>query len=166
MTSSHPSDLCLGVGGTLWNHMTDAGLEWMKTSDYRDKTDFLNIESDKALNFINSLQGKTYVYNHRHDYKDENGNFDEVSYLAGTKKHNRRQAGFIAQDTYQSMINIFQDDNYADIVDYSKYDYPDIEEDQYYMAKEALIPFLVEAIKEQQKQIEELKAEIKTMKEL
>ena len=34
------------------------------------------------------------------------------------------------------------------------------------MAKEALIPFLVEAIKEQQKQIEELKNEIKNMKEL
>ena len=34
------------------------------------------------------------------------------------------------------------------------------------MAKTALIPFLVEAIKEQQKQIEELKNEIKNMKEL
>ena len=55
------------------------------------------------------------------------------------------------------MIETYNDDNYAEIVDYSKYNYPDSENDKYWMGQTALIPFLVSAIQEQQTQIEELK---------
>ena len=62
------------------------------------------------------------------------------------------------------MIETYNDDNYAEIVDYSKYNYPDSESDKYWMEQTALIPFLVSAIQEQQTQIEELKQQINELK--
>ena len=79
------------------------------------------------------------MYNFRDDYKDEEGNFDEEAYLAGTKKKTSRQSGFKAQDVYAKMIETYNDDNYAEIVDYSKYNYPDSESDKYWMGQTALI---------------------------
>jgi hypothetical protein len=46
------------------------------------------------------------------------------------------------------MIETYKDDNYASVVDYSKYDEPTIEEDRYYIRYTQLIPFLTGAIQE------------------
>ena len=64
----------------------------------------------------------TYVSNLRSEYlvlNEETGEetFDEESYKLGTKRGHRRQAGFLAQDAYQAMIDTYEDDNYAALVD-------------------------------------------------
>ena len=91
------------------------------------------------------------------DYIDENGNMDNESYKNGELSGNRRHAGFKAQEVYETLKEVYGDDNYAKIVDYSKYDHPDALVDRYYINMSSMIPFLVKAIQEQQDEINELK---------
>lgn len=151
-----------GIGGNLRGHIDSSGV-YRQDSDYRDKTDFLDITH--ALTFIRSLEPKTYVYNRRNEYINPDGTFDQEAYELGTKKKHRRQAGFIAQDVYQKMIDEYHSDNYANIINYSKYDHPDGESDKYFISLPTLIPFLVKAIQEQQEKIEALESEIQKMKD-
>ena len=84
-------------------------------------------------------------------------NEDEYQdYLAGTKSGKRRIPGFKAQDVYQTLIDIYKDDNYAKVVSQSLYDYPDAEIDQFTMSYDAIIPFLVGALKEQTEKLSNL----------
>ena len=75
--------------------------------------------------------------------------------ITAQKAGNRRIPGFIAQDVYSSLIDTYHDDNYAKIVSHSLYDNPNSEVDQYTMSYSAMIPFLVQAIQEQDKIISE-----------
>ncbi len=161
--SSTYGPLTLGVAGSVYAYKTSATGSWATTSDRRDKADFKTIE--KSLEFINNLEPVTFVDNYRDNYILDDGTFDSESYSLQTLKKKRRNSGFIAQDVYQSLINIYDDDNYASIVDYSKYDHPDITEDRYCMRYEALIPFLTGAIQELSKKNDELVEEIKYLKE-
>lgn len=154
--------LYLGVNGIPWANKTGSSAAWANGSDYRDKTDFQDITN--GLEFIKSLNPITYVMNDRYFYNNEDGTFDEEGYLQGTKKKHRRHAGFKAQDVYDSLLNIYKNDNYAAIVDYTKYDNKNNSFDKYYMRYEYLIPFLVDAIKTQNKMIEDLQEEIENLK--
>ena len=155
--------LTLGVGGSIYAYKSTATGSWATTSDRRDKADFKTIE--KSLEFINNLEPVTFVDNHRDNYKLDDGTFDEKAYSLQTLKKKRRISGFIAQDVYQSMKDIYGDDNYASIVDYNKYDHPDSNDvDRYCMRYEALIPFLTGAIQELSKEVDSLKATIAELK--
>lgn len=135
----------IGANGSSYVYATSntSGLT-ATSSDRRDKADFESITS--SLEFVNELKPVTFVDNHRDKYIIE-GIFDEENYTAQTFKGHRRIAGFIAQEVYQSMKDIYNDDNYASIVDYSRYD-EDSEVDRYYMRYTQLIPFLTGAIQE------------------
>ena len=174
-TNSYTSSgraLYLGAGNTGFTYMNSAGSSWSSASDIRDKTDIQTI--DHALDFIKKLKPITYVMNDRERYLirdkddnpilDENGKqqYDVEAHKRGDKKKHRRFAGLSAQDTYQAMLDCYNNDtNYAQIVDNNKFDHPDDEYlEQYSMSYERLVPFLIKAIQEQQEQIEKLKSKL------
>ena len=132
------------------------------TSDIRDKTDSQPLVD--ALGFINTLTPITFVENLRDDYINDDGTFDEEGYLNGTKKGYRRCASFSAQDLYEKEKQYYNSDNYAKIVDYSRYNDPNNSEDSYAIATTALIPFLVRSIQELTDEINKLKEEINNLK--
>lgn len=154
--------ITLGCSGAPYVYLTTPSTTFTAASDRRDKADFKTI--DNSLNFINQLQPVTFVDNHREkytSYDDENNKyFNEELYNNQTLKGNRRIAGFIAQDVYKSLIDVYNDDNYASVVDYSKYDDPDCDIDRYYMRYTQIIPFLTGAIQELTKKIETLESRI------
>lgn len=170
--SSSGRALYLGAGDSGFTYMNSAGSSWTSASDIRDKTDIQNI--DHALDFIKKLKPITYVMNDRERYLirdkddnpilDENGKqqYDVEAHKRGDKKKHRRFAGLSAQDTYQAMLDCYNNDtNYAQIVDNNKFDHPDDEYlEQYSMSYERLVPFLIKAIQEQQEQIDTLKSKL------
>lgn len=155
--------LALGYNGTVYAAMASAGGTWATISDRRDKTDFKPISN--SLKFINKLDPITYRSNRREEYIDVNGNFDSEGYEKLTSAHDRRISGFIAQDVYQSMKDVYNgDDNYANLVDYTRYNDSSVIEDRYYMNYTSLIPFLTGAIQELSKEVDSLKATIAELK--
>jgi len=156
-SSSDKEYLYLGVGGQAWAKATSNESGFSKISDYRDKTDFKPIES--ALSFINSLEPLTFRVNPRYKYYKD-GKFQEDDYKLGKQAGHRRLAGFKAQDVYQKMIDEYHDDNYAQIVDYSKYDNPEDTNDVYSIYTASLVPFLTRAIQEQEEIINKLEERI------
>jgi hypothetical protein len=143
------------------------------SSDERDKADITDIPDDKALEFVKSLNPIQYVRNPRTEYEYEQssekkrkyglGDYDKEAHARGDKKGTRKRVGFSAQQIEQLIKDIFDTDNYADIVYDNFYDLtekPQDAESQKTVAYEKLIPFLVAAIKEQQKQIDELRQSI------
>lgn len=164
--------LYLGAGRSGFTYMNAAGSSWTSASDIRDKTDIEEI--DHALDFIKKLKPITYVMNDRERYLirdeddnpilDENGKqqYDIEAHKRGDKKKHRRFAGLSAQDTYQAMLDCYNNDtNYAQIVDNNKFDHPDDEYlEQYSMSYERLVPFLIKAVQEQQEQIEQLRSKL------
>ena len=143
--------------------MSQAGATWTTASDRRDKRFIENIENKKSLDFINALKPVTYIYWGREEHGDMEPTEEDV-------KDTRRRSGFIAQDTYQTMIDVFGSDSYADIVDHNNYnkteDDPEYEQlDKYYVRYTNLIPFLTGAIQELTQEINELKATIEELKQ-
>lgn len=147
----------LGVNSQAWIYWNGSSWKKYSSSDRLDKTDILDIPKENATNFINRIDGKTFVYNRRSDYMKD-GKFNKIEYLKGTKKKTRRASGFIAQEVYNQMISIFKDDNYASIVD--REDYNGYGEDRFFMRKIEILPFLVETIKYQQEIIKKNQEEL------
>ena len=146
-------------------------VELTKVSDERDKTDIEDITD--ALKFITKLNPKTYVRNNRDYYiSDENRqsddfkkygmcDYDKKAHEAGEKKGTRRRSGLLAQEVLRTISEVYGTDNYANIVNDDFYDLtekPDNIENQYTIAYEALIPFLIGAIKELKAEVDKLKA--------
>lgn len=161
------------LGGTNITNLACSDTTISTTSDVRDKADFGEV--DKALDLILNLEPVTYVRNPRGRYekrRDEMNEYetmlwkeygyrvyDKEEHAKETKKGDRRQIGFKAQDVAQVMKSIYGSDNYAGIVniDYYDQDVPEEVENRYSVEYARLVPFLVKAMQEQQKQIEELK---------
>ena len=146
---------------------------WTNRSDVRDKTDLMPVT--KGIDFIKKLNPITYVDNDRDAYfpkpdeMDEEQlelyrkygmiNYDKQLHASGVLKGERRRAGLAAQEVYQALIDTYGSDNYADIVHINSYDDEESRpvEDKYTMTYTVLIPFLIQAIKEQQSIIEKMK---------
>lgn len=148
----------------------ECAVQLTQDSDERDKTDIEDITD--ALKFITKLNPKTYVRNPRDYYiSDEDRqsddfkmygmcNYDKQAYEAGEKKGTRRRSGLLAQEILSAISEVYGTDNYANIVNDSFYDLdekPENVENKYTVAYEALIPFLIGAIKELKAEIDELK---------
>ena len=153
-------DILIGAGDRLYATIASStSTSWSVTSDARDKTDFRKI--DDSLKFINSLKPVRFLNNSREKYIF-NGEFDEDMYKKALLKGNRRQVGFIAQEVYETMKDIYSDDNYANIVDYNNYheEKEKHELDRYMMCYTAFIPFLTGAIQELSKKLDDANAKI------
>lgn len=88
--------------------------------------------------------------------------YDREAHARGDKKGERKRIGVKAQQVQQLLLDIFGSDNYANIVNDDYYDLraagnePPVE-NHLTVTYERMIPFLIGAIKEQQKQIDYLK---------
>lgn len=155
------SKITMGVGDTalIYNNGT-AG--WSAASDIRDKADIMRIEN--GLEFINNLNPVTFVYNRREEYCEnplDISTFNSGSHDKGELKGERRHSGFIAQEVYQTLKDIYKNDNYAAIIDYNFYD-GNIEDEfeRYSIQITAIIPFLVKANQELSEKIDKLNKRI------
>jgi hypothetical protein len=147
------------------------------TSDIRDKTDIKPIE--KSLEFINSIEPIQYVCNQREKYMEDTDDekvkelrgkyglygYNKEEYTKGTKRGDRRKVGFMAQEVEKIMMDLYNTDNYADIVsdslhNYDKNDIPKDVESQKSISYSNFIPFLVGAIQELTKELNKVKAKL------
>jgi hypothetical protein len=106
------------------------------TSDSRWKKDIQPF--NMGLEFINRLQAKSYIMSD----ETEDGQ---------TLHHKRRRCGLIAQDVHSAMISSGCDTNDCDILHNEKYDEDiPVEErlDKYMLSYSALVPVLINAVKE------------------
>lgn len=148
------------------------------TSDIRDKADIVSVDTNKALAFVEKLEPIQYVLNPREKYWTDTDaaiedltayggtdKYDKEAHAAGTKKGNRKHVGFSAQAVQSAMLEIFETDNYAPIINDIQYSYkesgvdiPEEMEGQLTLSASDMIPFLVGAIKELKAEIDELKS--------
>ena len=144
------------------------------TSDKRDKTDIEGITD--ALAFSERLNPVTFVSNERENYisdEDKKGEtfrtygmceYDRIAHAAGTKKGERRRCGLLAQEVIAAMQEVYDTDNYANIVNDNFHDLaekPSDVENKYTLAYANLVPFLIGAIKELSAKIKELEGQTK-----
>lgn len=160
--------IALGAGNVNLLYYSGGSPAVAITSDRRDKTDIQKIEY--STEFLKKLTPITYVDNNRYEYclNGDINTFDEELYKTEKLKGERRHAGLIAQDVYKTLCETYDSNNYADIVDYNRFDADNIDEsqfDKYFMRYESLIPFLIKGFQEQQARIEELENEIKKLKQ-
>ena len=147
------------------------------TSDERDKTDIEGITD--ALAFIERLNPVTFVSNDRVDYisdEDKKGEtfrtygmceYDRIAHAAGTKKGERRRCGLLAQEVIAAMQEVYDTDNYANIVNDNFHDLaekPADVENKYTLAYANLVPFLIGAIKGLSAKIKELEVKLMSNK--
>lgn len=116
---------------------SDYSFDLTSTSDFFKKKDFRLIDS--PLNKILSLQA--YAFNWKKNFPEKAPN-DKINIELKKDKNKRDATGLVAQEVEKiipEVVNTFEFNGYKE-VDY-----------------DALVPYLIEAIKEQQKQIDELK---------
>lgn len=144
--------LALGHSGITVTSISSSNSEWAFTSDIRDKT---NIEPlEKASEFLSKIDPVTYVKNARSLYIDENGEFDNKSYINATKKGNRRQVGLLAQNVMDAMITTYGSEKYVKLLDTSDNGLYE----SYTLSYTSLIPFLIKAVQENEEIIKKLEA--------
>lgn len=112
------------------------------------------------------------LYAKSEEYREKYGMglYDKEAHTAGTKKGSRRRAGLLAQDVQEQMKTVYGDNELASLVNDTLYDkvtageeIPEGVESKLSVAYSDFIPFLISAIKAQQKQIDELKAKIEAL---
>jgi hypothetical protein len=178
------ADYMFRLGGSAINNLKCADTTLSTTSDKNDKADFEDVNSYKSLEFIKALNPITYVRNGRGRYekrkKDMNEEelkllteygyrvYDKEAHAKQTKKGDRRQVGFIAQEVMSAIKDIYNSDNYAGIVNIEYYDQdvPEEVEKRYGLEYSRIIPLLASAMQEQQKQIEVMERENKNLLDL
>lgn len=171
-TSEYP--IVIGSINSRLAKIGRSATSWVVNSDVRDKAEFEDMDTAKALELINTIIPTTYVMNDRGRYYDpETKKFDYASYIKQTKKNHRRTAGFKAQQVYDSLKQVYNTDNYANIVDYSRYDDPNNMDsvfsnehpelnDQYSIRYDLFIPFLTGAVQELSSKVNSLEENLST----
>lgn len=133
---------------------------WIVNLDERDMISQQPIANN--LKFINSLEPIRFRYNYRRSYEDDNNllNYNKEECELHKKASNEFSYGISAQNISQSLKSIYGTEYYGNILNKT------VEEDQtgyeesYGVNLVHLIPFLIGAINEQQKQINELKTKL------
>jgi hypothetical protein len=113
-----------------------------------------------GLDFVNKLEPVTYKWDKRSSYVEKGEDFVDIK-PDGTHKQNWLDVGFLAQDVEKIEseygYNISENTNLTTtLTDDGK---------QYGLSYEKFIPMLVKSIQELSTQVDELKAEIQTLKE-
>ena len=132
-------------------------VDWTIASDKRDKTD---VEPVKAgLDFITKLEPVTYRWDKRSKYVNKGQRFDDIV-PNGTHKEEWLDVGFLAQDVEK--LESEYGYNISDKTNLTTH----VTEDgqQYGLTYNKFVPMLVNAVKELSTTVDELKAEITTLK--
>jgi len=127
---------------------------WSTVSDKRVKKDITDAEA--GLSFINDLRPRTFKYKAKGDLPEEFDAYEEGS--TETYKNEFTNHGFIAQEVKEAV------DNHPELKDGFKM--WDVREHsgQQEVGEAAVIPILVKAVQELSTTVDELKAEIITLK--
>jgi trimeric autotransporter adhesin len=128
---------------------------WTVVSDARDKVDVSRI--NHGLNLITKLSPITFRWDSRSKYfqYDEEGNITAKPEPDGSKKNPLLYSGFLAQEVQQAIEEVGYPENII----------VDTEDPENLKLKEtALIPVLVNAVKELKAELDTLKAEIAALK--
>ena len=136
------------------------GTNWQTGSDLRDKINVNPINN--SLEIINSIEPIKFNYNRRKTYSKNSSlkDYDVEDYKNKTKADKEYTFGFSAQSVAAAIKKYYGDEQYGGIITHEFEE----NEDAYYMTNEGLIPFLVGAIQEQQKQIDELKTKLEELR--
>jgi len=150
---------CAANFTTLGNNTADSrlahgGTSWAAVSDIRVKKDIT--DATAGLSFINDLRPVTFNYKTKGEIPEEFNGYEEGS--TETYKNEKRQHGFIAQEVKEAI------DNHSEIADGFKMWHELDHTGQQEIAEGYLIPILTKAIQELSSQVDELKAEIQTLK--
>jgi len=133
------------------NTVTNAyiAVSWTVTSDERDKTDFATLSH--GLDVVDEIKTFTFKFDRRSNYNvyDDDGNLVESQIPDGTHKSDRTFVGFKAQQV-------------RDVLDAAGFP-PDVvvdteDPDNLKMKETALIPLLINAIKELKARVEALES--------
>jgi hypothetical protein len=126
---------------------------WSTVSDERVKKDITDAEA--GLSFINDLRPRTFKYKAKGDLPKEFDAYEKGS--TETYKNEFTNHGFIAQEVKEAV------DNHPELQDgFKMWDVR--ETGQQEVGEAAVIPVLVKAVQELSTQVDELKAEIQTLK--
>lgn len=157
-TSSSPFNISTNSNRVVIgdSNITNAYIQvaWTVVSDARDKTDVSRI--NHGLNLISKLSPVTFRWDSRnlYYYYDENGELQKPE-PDGSKKNPLLYSGFLAQEVQQAIEEVGYPENII----------VDTEDPENLKLKEtALIPVLVNAVKELKAELDTLKAEIATLK--
>lgn len=147
------------IGSNVFNKYFD-GTNWVTGSDIRDKIEINPLQN--SLNIINSIEPISFKYNRRRNYSKNNSlvDYDTEAYSNKTLAEKNFSLGFSAQSVAKAIEEYYGDECYGGII---THDYEDTK-DAYYMTNEGLIPFLVGAIQEQQKQIDKLQMGLEALR--
>jgi hypothetical protein len=143
---------------TLGNQSSDiraanGNTTWSTVSDKRVKKDITDAEA--GLSFINDLRPRTFKYKAKGDLPEEFDAYEEGSTEA--YKNEFINHGFIAQEVKEAV------DNHPELKDgFKMWDVR--ETGQQEVGEAAVIPVLVKAVQELSTMVDELKAEITTLK--
>ncbi len=149
-------------------------------SDERDKADIEEFDDEKSLRFVTSLKTFGYVRNPRgaYEYTEQEragartlhrmyglAPYDKAAHAAGAKKGSRRRAGLSAQDVQAKAEAAFGCADFVNLVCDSLYDrraageaIPEGVESQLEVSYLSLIPFMISALRAQQRRIAALEA--------
>ena len=146
------STTTLGSGSSdiRTNHGSTA---WATVSDERVKKDIT--DATAGLSFINDLKPRTFKYKNKGDLPETFKGYEKDS--TEVFKFSTTEHGFIAQEVKTAI------DNHSEIKDGFKM-WSERESGQQELAEAALIPILVKAVQELSTTVDELKAEIQTLK--
>lgn len=152
------------IGNPRFNsYYYDGGTGWKVGSDVRDKINIKPINN--CLDFISAVEPIKFRYNFRKSYSASNSilDYDEEAHSKGSKAEKTFNYGVKAQDVADALKNIYGSEFYGNIISkQSEADFNKID-NSYSVNLVNFIPFLIGAIKEQQKQIEDLKSQVEVL---
>jgi len=143
--------ICLGNDDVAELFCADTSIS---SSDARDKTDVERFTH--GLSWINKLSPVTYRWDKRSWYVDDPNTTINEGVPDGSKKRPRLHIGFLAQEH----LEVEKEHGFGTERDNMIITDITADGDRYGMKYERLVPVLVNAIKEQQEQIETLKAKV------
>lgn len=141
------------------------GTSWTTKSDVRDKIDIEPLVN--GLDIIKEIQPIIYRNNFRINYGDI-FDYDREEHAKGTNAEFNYRAGFKAQELAKFFDDKYGDEEFNNIVshDIIYNDETGEEADCYGVAGADLIPFMFQAIKEQQELIEELQEKVEKLEKI
>ena len=146
------------IGNASYNYryFGGTGTTWQGPSDERDKYDIQPL--DDCLKMIKTLQPIMYRENPRNLYSEDNSlfNYNKEEHEKGTKAGLEYRASFRAQEVAKYMEDNYGDETFNSVVDHERYYDEDTGQnaDKYFLGYGDLLPFMFQAIKEQQEIIE------------
>ena len=149
------------IGSELYNqYYYDGGTGWKVGSDIRDKISIKSIDS--CLDFIKMVDPISFRYNYRRSYSRNNSllNYDSEEHNRATKAEKTFNYGVKAQEVAEALKEVYGTEFYGNIISKKTEANHSKIEDIYTINMTNFIPFLIGAIKEQQKQIDELKKQL------